>query len=187
MLVSALGKESEHSAGGCQSVRSSCEAGNDRGAKGTQEGGSMTDRTTDQEPKRVPARAYRRRNQPGAIDLVGTESLDVMLGDEAKSRSLSTEHPPTGKPDAGEPPVRFGGRGRSSALPTPIGRRDACRYIIYFTAGWVMIRSPRLASSVARPPTGSVALKRAWPKGRPVTTGTFSGHIRSLSTSANVW
>ena len=119
MLVSALGKESEHSAGGSQSVRSSCEAGNDRGAKGTQEGGSMTDRTTDQEPKRVPARAYRRRNQPGAIDLVGTESLDVMLGDEAKSRSLSTEHPPTGKPDAGEPPVRFGGRGAVIRSPYP--------------------------------------------------------------------
>ena len=114
-----MGKESEHSAGGSQSVRSSCEAGNDRGAKGTQEGGSMTDRTTDQEPKRVPARAYRRRNQPGAIDLVGTESLDVMLGDEAKSRSLSTEHPPTGKPDAGEPPVRFGGRGGGHPLSLP--------------------------------------------------------------------
>ena len=81
----------------------------------------MTTGTTDKEPKRVPARAYRRRRQPGAIDWAGTESLDVILGDEAKSRSLSTEHPPTGKPDAGEPPVRFGGRGGVyRAIPTPI-------------------------------------------------------------------
>jgi hypothetical protein len=30
--------------------------------------------------------------------------------------------PPTGEPDAGDPPVRFGGRGdrNQSALPTPI-------------------------------------------------------------------
>ena len=111
MLVGAMGKESAHLVGGSQSVRSSEEAGNDRGAKGTQEGGRRTDRTTDKEPKRVPARAYRRRSQPGAIDLAGTESLTDLLGDEAKSRSLSTENPPTGKPDAGDPPVRFGGRG----------------------------------------------------------------------------
>ncbi len=31
------------------------------------------------------------------------------------------ETPPTGEPDAGNPPVRFGGRGRvQSSLPTPI-------------------------------------------------------------------
>jgi hypothetical protein len=28
--------------------------------------------------------------------------------------------PPTGEPDAGDLPVRFGGRGRLWALPTPI-------------------------------------------------------------------
>ena len=128
MLVGALGKQSAHLAAGSQSVRSSDEAGNDRGAKGAQEGGSMTNRTTDIEPKPVPARARQRRRQPGAIDLVGTESLGVMLGDEAKSRSLSTENPLTGKPDAGEPPVRFGGRGGGiSALPTPI----LCRALPY--------------------------------------------------------
>ena len=144
MLVSALGKESEHSAGGSQSVRSSCEAGNDRGAKGTQEGGSMTDRTTDQEPKRVPARAYRRRNQPGAIDLVGTESLDVMLGDEAKSRSLSTEHPPTGKPDAGEPPVRFGGRGGGHPLSPPLsaGGTPAATVVLTYGSSFTFNRAP---------------------------------------------
>jgi len=79
----------------------------------------MTDRTTDKEPKRVPARASQRRSQPGTIDLVGTESLDAILGDEAKSRSLSTENPLTGKPDAGNPPVRFGGRGGASRHPYP--------------------------------------------------------------------
>ena len=59
-------------------------------------------------PKRVPARANRRWHQPGANGMADTERLNGALGDEAKSRSLSTEHPPTGKPDAGEPPVRFG-------------------------------------------------------------------------------
>jgi hypothetical protein len=34
------------------------------------------------------------------MDLVGTESLGGLLGDEAKSRSLSQENPLTGKPDA---------------------------------------------------------------------------------------
>ena len=68
----------------------------------------MTDRTTDKEPTQVPARADRRRKQPSAIDLGDTESLDDMLGDEAKSRSPSQEHPLTRKPDAGDPPVRFG-------------------------------------------------------------------------------
>ena len=62
-------------------------------------------------PTRVPARAHRRWNQPSAIGSGDTERLTDALGDEAKRRSLSREHPPTGKPDAGEPPVRFGGRG----------------------------------------------------------------------------
>ena len=62
-------------------------------------------------PTRVPARANRWGNQPRVEDQGNTERLTVGLGDEAKSRSPSTEHPPTGKPDAGEPPVRFGGRG----------------------------------------------------------------------------
>ena len=79
----------------------------------------MTDRTTDKEPKRVPARASQRRRQPGAIDLAGTESLDVVFGDEAKSRSLSKENPLTGKPDAEEPPVRCGGRGAVIRSPYP--------------------------------------------------------------------
>lgn len=74
-------------------------------------------------PTRVPARASQWWNQPSAIGLGDTERLTAGLGDEAKSRSLSTEHPPTGKPDAREPPVRFGGRGsghRCSSYPYPV-------------------------------------------------------------------
>ena len=80
----------------------------------------MTERTTDKEPKRVPARATGGVSQPGAIDLGGTESLADILGDEAKSRSLSAEYPLTGKPDAGDPPVRFGGRGGGHPLSLPL-------------------------------------------------------------------
>lgn len=126
--VGAYGKQSAYSTGGSQSVRSSDEAGNDRGAKGTQEGGSMTHRTTETKPQRVPARASQQRRQPGAIDLVDTERLSGMLGDEAKSRSLSQEHPLTGKPDAGDPPVRFGGRGGGHPLSLPLSSlASVCR------------------------------------------------------------
>ena len=77
-------------------------------------------------PPRVPARASQWWNQPSAIGLGDTEGLTDGLGDRAKSRSLSTEHPLTGKPDAGDPPVRFGGRGGAHhAIPTPIIMRIA--------------------------------------------------------------
>ena len=122
MPVGAFGKQSACSTGGSQSVRSSDDAGTDRGAKGTQEGGSMTNRTTETKPQRVPARASPQRKQPGAIDLVGTENLSGMLGDEAKSRSLLQEYPLTGKPDAGDPPVRFGGRGGGHPLSLPLSQ-----------------------------------------------------------------
>jgi hypothetical protein len=42
-----MGQESINLAGGSQSVRSSWEAGNDRGAKGTQEGGITAGRKTE--------------------------------------------------------------------------------------------------------------------------------------------
>jgi hypothetical protein len=51
------GQQSAHLAGGSQSVHSSDEAGNDRGAKGTQEGGRMQNGITDNKPTQVPARA----------------------------------------------------------------------------------------------------------------------------------
>ncbi len=81
-------------------------------------------------PTRVPARASQWWNQPSAMGLGDTERLTDGLGDEAKSRSLSIEYPLTGKPDAGDPPVRFGGRGSGvAALPTPIlvGRKNSVR------------------------------------------------------------
>ena len=80
-------------------------------------------------PTRVPARASQWWNQPSAIGLGDTERLTDGLGDEAKSRSLSTEHPLTGKPDAGDPPVRFGGRG-SGYVRSPYPYR-------WTTAPWV--------------------------------------------------
>jgi len=95
-----MGIPSAHLAGGSQSVRSSDETGNDCGAKGTQEGGSAKTERRKRKSTRVPARANRWWNQPSAIGLGDTERLTDGLGDEAKSRSLSTEHPPTGKPDA---------------------------------------------------------------------------------------
>ena len=56
---------------------------------------------------------------PSAIDLADTAGLAEILM-SAQSRHL-IETPPTGKPDAGNPPVRFGGRGgATSAIPTPI-------------------------------------------------------------------
>jgi hypothetical protein len=72
VLVDAMGKPSAHLAGGSQSIRSSEAAGNDRGAKGTQEGGSRTEQTLDKEPTQVPARDDWRRRPPGANDLIGT-------------------------------------------------------------------------------------------------------------------
>ena len=101
----------EEPPGGSQSVRSSQEAGNDRGAKGRRKVEVRRTERRKSKPTRVPARASQWWNQPSAIGLGDTERLTDGLGDEAKSRSLSTEHPPTGKPDAGNPPVRFGGRG----------------------------------------------------------------------------
>ena len=92
-----------------------------------QEGGSAKERPTDQrKPARVPARASQWWRQPSAIGLADTEGQTYGLGDEAKSRSLSIEHPPTGEPDAGEPHVRFGGRGGATMLcPYPYVRCEA--------------------------------------------------------------
>jgi hypothetical protein len=60
---------------------------------------------------------------PSAIDLARTESLADLLV-RGTERPHLTETPLTGKPDAGNPPVRFGGRGEvnPSSLPlSPIG------------------------------------------------------------------
>ena len=106
-------------------------------------------------PTRVPARANRWWNQPSAIGLGDTERLTDMLGDEAKSRFLSKENPLTGKPDAGEPPVRFGGRGSGhvrSPYPYP-GRPGAARLI-------ALLDLPPASRRQSVPPT-SVALRAA--------------------------
>ena len=59
-------------------------------------------------------------DQPSAIDLAVTESLADILVRDRQCPHLA-ETPLTGKPDAGNPPVRFGGRGRvQSPAPTPI-------------------------------------------------------------------
>ena len=58
---------------------------------------------------------------PSAIDLAGTACLAGILV-RAKSGTHLAETPLTGKPDAGNPPVRFGGRGEvnPSSLPLSI-------------------------------------------------------------------
>src|ERR1035441_3579848 len=60
---------------------------------------------------------------PSAIDLAGTACLAGILV-RAKSGMHLAETPPTGKPDAGNPPVRFGGRGEvnPSSLPLSAAR-----------------------------------------------------------------
>ena len=82
---------SEEPPGGSQSVRSSDETGNDRGAKGTQEGGRMKDRKTEDKPTRVPARANQWWNQPGAIDSAGPNVWPTSLGTVRRARFSSTE------------------------------------------------------------------------------------------------
>jgi len=119
-------ERSEEPPAGSQSVRSSDEAGNDRGAKGTPEGGRMTDGIPDDQPARVPARANQRWNTSSADDLTDTEGLAGILGDEAKSRSPSQEYPLTGEPDAGDPPVRFGGRGEVNPSSLPLFKKLLC-------------------------------------------------------------
>ena len=81
----------------------------------------MTNGTTDEEPRRVPERASPQRSQPGAIDLVGTESLYEILGDRAKRALLLDREPTDWKAGCGKSacPVWREGE-RTSALPTPI-------------------------------------------------------------------
>ena len=106
-------------------------------------------------PKRVPARANRRWHQPGANGMADTERLNGALGDEAKSRSLSTEHPPTGKPDAGEPPVRFGGRGSGHVRsPYPYRHPLTAYRGLYRAKSWRMTSSMG-TSSISMSCTGS--------------------------------
>src|SRR5256885_17021044 len=63
-----------------------------------------------------------------AGQITTSPSLDSSASTEHRSSSYSPRwYPPTGEPDAGDPPVRFGGRGRSHDLSLPLsdlgGRR----------------------------------------------------------------
>jgi hypothetical protein len=122
--VGALGQQSAQLAGGSQSVRSSEEAGNDRGAKGRRKMEVPRTERRNNKPTRVPARANRWGNQPSTIDWVDTECLTAGLGDEASTPLPLIRDPLTGKPDAGNPPVRFGGRGGAKAPSLPLSRRS---------------------------------------------------------------
>ena len=79
----------------------------------------MTDGMTDHKPARVPARAHQRWHPPSAIDLADTESPRDILGNECEKPLPLARDPLTGKPDAGNPPVRFGGRGGALRHPYP--------------------------------------------------------------------
>ena len=56
---------------------------------------------------------------PSAIDLAGTACLAGILV-RAKGGTHLAETPLTGKPDAGNPPVRFGGRGEVNPSSLPL-------------------------------------------------------------------
>ena len=113
----------EEPPGGSQSVRSSGEAGNDRGAKGRRKVEVRRTERRRRKPTRVSARTNRWRNQPSAIGLGDTERLTDALGD--RRRAAPSWKPLTGKPDAGDPPVRFGGRGGAKASSLPLS--NFCR------------------------------------------------------------
>jgi hypothetical protein len=161
---------------GSQSVRSSVEAGNDRGAKGLKESGCA--RPWNGDPKTDAnggnASISRRRPRPVRAGWHGGSGLSAggrssprvsrqtagvraawaaVLGGGtrlAASHRMIT-HPLTGEPDAGDPPVRFGGRG---SIPCPYlylllstnsdNRRAALRVLI---AAGTMLDETRLQVS----------------------------------------
>src|ERR1022692_4796008 len=65
-----------------------------------------------------PRRRYHGES-PSTIDLAGTACLAGILM-RAKRGTHLTETPLTGKPDAGNPPVRFGGRGEVNPTSLPL-------------------------------------------------------------------
>ena len=78
---------------------------------------------TDDKPARVPARANQRWHAARIKALLDTESPKVILGDECEKPLPLARDPLTGKPDAGDPPVRFGGRGGALRHPYPYRRK----------------------------------------------------------------
>ena len=79
---------------------------------------------TDDKPARVPARANQRWHAARIKALLDTESPKVILGDECEKPLPLARDPLTGKPDAGDPPVRFGGRGGALRHPYPYQTDD---------------------------------------------------------------
>ena len=98
---------------------------NSRGAKGTQEGGKMPNRNTEDEPARVPVRASQCWTQPSAIDLVETERLRASLGTALCALPLQwrSTNRKAGCGRSARPVWREGER--TTALPTPISFRAA--------------------------------------------------------------
>ena len=94
---------------------------NARGAKGTQEGGKMKARTTEDKPTRVPERASQWWNQPSASGLVGTERLTGIFGKFANIAlplARDTTDRKAGCGRSARPVWREGER--TTTLPTPI-------------------------------------------------------------------
>ena len=121
---------------------------NGPGAKGAQEGGDVTNGQTEKEPAGVPATAKQagdiRARWAWAEPAVWTERMLTALeegikggklaerflcrawavfpcdGPEARMSILMKVKPPTGEPDAGKLPVRFGGRGAGPTCPASL-------------------------------------------------------------------
>ncbi len=79
---------------------------------------------------------------PSAIDLARTESLADLLV-RGTERPHLTETPLTGKPDAGNPPVRFGGRGEVNPSSLPLSPNPRSR-----AEGWTPSSNPRRPVSI---------------------------------------
>ena len=111
-----------------QSVRSSWEAGNDRGAKGRRKvvagpGRGFSHEGSDS-AARLSVRMHRRTGLKLRLGTCQWTALEGVSGWATTARlvrclraprveclSQSNERPLTGKPDAGDPPVRFGWEG----------------------------------------------------------------------------
>ena len=88
--------------------------------------------------------------------------------------------PPTGEPDAGDPQVRFGGRGRRKPLPTPINDDDA---------GWEPLDDPTAFVVAKRHPRTNDAhtiTSFCWPVTRQLTGAALGGNDHERQTASLV-
>ena len=79
---------------------------------------------------------------PSAIDSESTERLADILMRGTICPHLA-EKPLTGKPDAGDPPVRFGGRGGAKAPSLPLSKRVCRMFTIRRTAPPAPLAQPQ--------------------------------------------